>query len=97
MTNKDKIMGYLKDKGWVNKGKICRDIVESSVTPVYHDTIGRALRTLKEEGKIHKRPEGRGTAYRVNEEYIGKSMDLSERVNRKMEIRKSKIIPTLFD
>ena|SRR3990172_4407159 len=64
MTTKEFIIGYLKDKGWVNKGLIMQDIVEIAKENYgYADTVSRELRRLREDGKLADRKKGKGTEY----------------------------------
>ena len=97
MTNKEAILNYLKGNSWINKGTICSDIVEMSDKPVYHDTIGRALRSLAEEGVIVKRKEGKGTAYMINEFHTKptKVSDMIKRQEERVKKEEEDKIPTL--
>lgn len=59
-TNKIKIIEYLKDKAWVNKAIIERDLTEEGG---YASTIDRTLRMLRKDGILAVRRKGRGSEY----------------------------------
>ena len=63
MTIPEKIKSYLSGKGWVNKGEIERHI--SIIHGSYGDTVARAMRRMREKGRLLERSVGKGTEWKL--------------------------------
>ena len=61
----DRIMEYLKGRGFVDKEEVCSQV--AYLSHCYNETVGRTLRRLVAEGKVERADyEGkRGTKYRL--------------------------------
>jgi DNA-binding HxlR family transcriptional regulator len=66
MTNKEKILRYLRQNGWVHSYELQRNITDR-VSPA---TIDRLLRQMAEDGILEKRYDGKYVEFRVFEKEL---------------------------
>jgi len=94
MTIKEKIINYLKGKGFVNKGNICKDLTQDDY--LYSDSVGRELRRLTKDGVLAKRKAGKGTEYAFKTDNIQRTSSLIEKQKERIQKEEQEKQPTLL-